>query len=116
MSIQSDVNELNNINSELKRLNKHVTQLRKRKIEVEKKITEFLTAKEQPGVKYNGVAIISKEANKVTYKSEKAKKADGIATLQKYGISNPDKVLSELITAMKGEQKQVKKLKIQKLS
>lgn len=116
MSIQSDVNELNNILAEIKRLNKSLASLRKRKTEVETRIADFLNTKDQHGVKYRGMAIIAEDTNKVLYKSKKDRKADGIATLQKYGIHNPDSVLDEVIKAMKGEEKSTKKIKIKKFN
>lgn len=116
MSIQTDVNELNNLNIEIKRLSKTLHTLRVRKGEVEKRITEFLVAKDQPGVKYQGVAILSQDKVKHVYKPKKAKNEDCIEVLKKYGVNNPDVALNEVLTAMKGEETTTKKLKIQKLT
>lgn len=116
MSIQTDVNELNTILAEIKRLNKVLADLRKRKRDIEGRITTFLESKEQPGVKYKGMAIIAEESKKVLYKSPKEKQKDGIETLKKYGIHNPDEVLKEIMINMKGEELETKKLKIKKLS
>lgn len=116
MSIQTDVNELNNILIEIKRLNKTVAELRKRKKEIEGRITSFLQSKEQPGVKYKGMAIIAEDAKKVCYKSKKDKEQSGIETLKKYGIHNPDEVLKEVMSSMRGEELEMKKLKIKKIN
>lgn len=115
MSIQTDVNELNTIMAEIKRLNKVVADLRKRKREIEGRITTFLETKEHPGVKYKGMAIIAEESKKTLYKSQKDKHKDSIETLKKYGIHNPDEVLKEILVNMKGEEMEIKKLKIKKL-
>ena len=111
-----DVNELNTIMAEIKRLNKVMADLRKRKREIEGRITTFLESKDQPGVKYKGMAIIAEESKKVLYKSQKEKHKDGIETLKKYGIQNPDEVFNEILINMKGEQLETKKLKIKKIN
>lgn len=116
MSIQTDVNELNNLNIEIKRLSKSLHTLRLRKAEVEKRITDFLEAKEQPGVKYQGVAILAQDKTKRIYKSKKIKNEDGIEVLKKYGVTNPDIALNEVINAMKGDEMTTKQLKIKKLT
>lgn len=116
MSIQTDVNELNNILIEMKRLNKSIADLRKRKKEIEGRITTFLQSKDQPGVKYKGMAIIAEDKKKICYKSKKDKEKSGIETLKKYGIHNPDEVLKEVISSMRGEELETKKLKIKKIN
>jgi len=116
MSIQTDVNELSNILKEMKRLNKTIADLRKRKKTIEDRITSFLQSKEQPGVKYKGMAIIAEDKKKICYKSKKEKEKSGIETLKKYGIQNPDQILKELLLSMQGEEQDMKKLTLKKIN
>ena len=57
-SIQSSVQELKEINTEIKRLTKTASELRKRATYIEKNIISFLNEKELPGVKDNRTAVI----------------------------------------------------------
>jgi transposase len=102
-SIQGDINEINQINKEITDLRKRLVILRETKTKIEKRINEFLQEKDQPGVKYKGMAITIEEMKKRTYKNKKTKETDGIDILQKYGIDNSKKVLSEILEAMRGD-------------
>jgi|TARA_Y100000389_G_scaffold114197_1_gene111388 hypothetical protein len=115
MSIKGDVIELKNINQEIKRLNDRKKTLNKRAKVVEQKIIKFLESKEQPGVKYQGTAVLVESKNSTKTKKTKERENDSISVLQKYGISNPEQVLKELLNARKGETVEKKKLKIKDL-
>lgn len=115
MSIQNDVNELKHIEIELKRLRVQVKKLNSRKKDLNDKIAEFLKSKDQVGVKYQGKAIILNNKTKREYKSQKDKHSDGVRVLREYGISDPKKVLDEIIESMKGNKIETSNIKIQNL-
>ena len=114
MSIQADINELNQIEEELSRMRKRMSQLRKQKEAVEQRVLQFLESKDQPGVKFRGKAILADKRTSRSYKNPKKKTEDGASILRQYGVHNADKVLDEIIEAMKGEKIEKEKLKIKK--
>lgn len=113
MSIQSDINELQSINIEIKNIQQRLKHIRNQKKKVENRINNFLKEKQQPGVKYKGVAITVQDVKKRSYKKKQHKKDDGCYILNKYGINNSKQVLEELLEAMRGspEYKPVIKMK-----
>ena len=115
MSIVNYVNELKNINAEIKRLTQQTTVLRKRAKTVEQNIIEFLNEKDQHGVKFQDTAIVVETKPKWTYKGKKDKDEDSIRILEEHGISNPRDVLDELFKARKGDEIESKKIKITKI-
>jgi len=114
MSIQSYLNELNSIKSELKTIRTRGTLLRSRAKKIEEHIKEYLDSKEQPGLKYKGTAIIREIKTKHNNKKIVEQKADCIQVLEKYGINNPEKLLEELHDAKKGHPIEETKLKFKK--
>jgi len=115
MSIQHYINEIKNLNIELKRLNKSAAIIRKNIKEAEKNIIEFLREKEQPGVKYQDFAVILENKPKRASKKKKDIEEDSIRILEDYGIPNPKSVLFEILEARKGEEIDSQKIKIKKL-
>lgn len=115
-SIQSYVNELKNLNIELKRVNKTAFDIRKKIKEAEKNIIEYLREKEQPGVKYQDMAIIIENKTKRTTKKKKDIEEDSIRVLEEHGIRNAKSVLDKILEARKGEEIENKKIKIKKLN
>lgn len=114
-SIQGHIKELKNINTEIVNLNQRLKLLRQQKKTSEDAINNFLVEKEQPGVKYQGMAITLEEKKKREYKNKKEKTTDGKNILEKYGVDNPDQVLNELLEAMRGDVIVASAVKIRKL-
>jgi hypothetical protein len=114
-SIQSYVSELKNLNIELKRVNKNAFDIRKKIKEVEKNIIEYLREKEQPGVKYQDMAIIVENKTKRANKKKKDIEEDSIRILEENGIRDPKNVLDKILDARKGDEVENKKIKIKKL-
>lgn len=114
MSIKSDVLELEAIKAEIKNLNERKKKLKEKEKLVESKIRDFLKAKEQPGVKHQGTAIILEEKERPGPKKPKERDNDAMTVLQKYGIKDTQKVLKELMEARKGETILQQSLKIKK--
>jgi hypothetical protein len=114
MSIKSDVLELESIKAEIKSLNEKRKKLKEKEKIVEKRISEFLKAKEQPGVKHQGTAIILEEKELPAPKKAKERDNDAMSVLQKYGIKDTQKVLKEVMEARKGEIVTKETLRIKK--
>jgi hypothetical protein len=110
-NIVSSVNELKSINTEIKRLTKETSVLRKRAKAIEENILDFLAQKDQPGVKFKDTAIVVETKPKWTYKGKKDKEEDSLRILEEYGVSNSRTVLDELRKASKGDELQSRKLK-----
>ncbi|MDO6575328.1 hypothetical protein, partial [Staphylococcus pasteuri_A] len=85
-------------------LSKRSKELRKKKAEIEEKITEYLKINQLPGIKNQSEAIMLKQAKKFEGKSTKAKDADTLSVLQKYVIENPEIVMEELKSCKRGEE------------
>jgi cell division septum initiation protein DivIVA len=114
MSIRADVQELENIKAEIRVLNEKKKKLREREKAVEGKISEYLKAKDTPGVKFQGTAIILEQKETRGSKKPKQRDAEAVSILEKYGIKSPEKVLTELMEARKGEKMVASKIKMKK--
>jgi hypothetical protein len=114
MSIRADVQELEYLNSEIKVLQNRIRSLRDKKKLVEGRISNFLKSKEQPGVKFQGTAIILEEKEKAKPKKPKDKDADTLLVLERLGVENPENALKDILAARKGETFNLSKLKVKK--
>ena len=115
MSIQGKINEVNSIKNELKSLRTRGSVLRTRIKQIEKEIEEYLDSKDQPGLKYKGIAIIRELKTKRRIKNKTDQQVDAINVLEKYGITNAKKVLEELMESKKGEPSEQRKLVFKKI-
>ena len=116
MSIQANVQELKEINKEIKRLRGVTSELRKRGEILKKSIIEYLNEKEQPGLRDNNTALIIENKPKKLGKSKKDIEKDSLKVLQEHGISNPADVLKEILKARQGDQVQIQQIKIQPIT
>jgi hypothetical protein len=114
-SITGDVNELNDLNIEIKRLGQQLRQLRQKAKAAENRIVEFLKEKDQVGVRYQGKAIVIENKPKRAPKKKTDREADVIKVLQDYNIPNPDVALKEILNSYQGNVIEAPKLKIKKL-
>jgi hypothetical protein len=112
--IVSTVQEIDLLEKEIKVLKTNLYKLIKRKKELESKIITFLDHKDQPGLKYKDITIISEEKDR----HKRLKKSDrldkGVHILRKYGVSNPEEALKDLMTNLKGDAIPYKTVKIKK--
>jgi hypothetical protein len=115
MSIQANVRELKEINTEIKRLRGTMSELKKRGDAVKKSIIEYLNEKEQPGLKDDNTALIIENKPKKLGKSKKDIEKDSLKVLQEHGISNAADVLKEILKARRGDEVQIQQIKIQPL-
>ncbi len=81
MSIQNYVNELKEINTEIKRLKGVTSELKKRSIQIEKNIISYLNEKNIPGVKDKDTAIIIENKKKRINVSKKNAEQESIKIL-----------------------------------
>jgi hypothetical protein len=114
MSIKSDVQELESIKAEIKSMNIRRKILKTKQEAVEKRIKDYLTSKNQQGVKHQGTAIIIEQDEKRVSKKIKDRDEEARLVLEKYGINNASQVLEELLEARKGDKVSVDKLKVKK--
>lgn len=110
------IDELNALKMDLKRRNAETRNMNTRKKEIENEIATFLKEKDQPGVKYKGQAIIAKTVRTRSKKKKEVKMEDGKEVLLSYGIEDPERVLNELLLAMRGDAIEVTRVEIAKVS
>ena len=115
MSIKAYVDELEQIQYEIKSNNTRNKLLRVRVKELEINITQFLNEKGQHGVKYKGRSITVEQQERTTCKKKKEKEAVIISLFQDLGISDPKEAYSRLKDVQKGEIIAESKLKFKKL-
>ena len=114
-SIQSSVQELKEINTEIKRLTKTASELRKRATYIEKNIISFLNEQELPGVKDNRTAVIIENKKKTVTRNKKNIEQQTLKILEENGIQNPKQILEEITKVRKGEQVELQKVKMQEI-
>jgi hypothetical protein len=112
MSVKNNLNELNKINTEIKRLSENIRNLRSSAKEVESRVVGYLNEKEQPGVKYNGNSVVIENKEKRAPKKKEDREEDALKILRLHGIHNARDVLNELLEARKGDRVNHQKLKI----
>jgi len=115
MSIQGSVNELKQLNAEIKLRSNELKKLREQVKRVEDTIIKFLKEKEHLGVKYQDIAIMLDNKTKRAHKKKTDKESDAIRVLEDHGIRSPKRVLTEINNAQKGQEIVQEKIKLTKL-
>lgn len=115
MSIKGDVEELNKINAEIKRVLGHLRKLRITKRELERRVTEYLKEKELPGVKHQDIVIRLDTKPKQISKGKTVREQAFLDVLVSSGIANPREVMDRLRKAGK-ETKETDVLKINNIN
>lgn len=115
MSIKGYVDELELIQTEIKRNNGRNKVLRARIKELEANITDYLSAKGQQGVKYKGRAIVLETKERHPAKKKKQKEEDIISLFEELGIANPNDAYTRLKGVQKGDPVEQQKIKFKKL-
>ena len=115
ISIQSYVQELKEVNTEIKRLQDTIKLMKQRSADLEKQVISYLNEKEQPGVKYKNTAIIIENKPKRLGKTKKDIESESIRILQESGIANPREVLERITKSRKGDQVQIQKVKLKNI-
>lgn len=118
MSIKADVQELESIRNELKVLASRRKSLKEKEQATEARIQQFLKAKNQPGVKHQGVAITLEEKEVPGPKNNKQRKEDAVNVLSRLLNKSPggaEKIYEEIMNARKGDLITKSKLKMKKI-
>lgn len=116
MNIKADVQELKQLNVEIKRRAAELSKLRKRAAVVEERIAVFLDSQQLPGAKYQNTSIVLEKRERRKQKPKKISEADAIEVLRSRGISNPQAVLDEILEARRGESTERRKIKIKDIT
>lgn len=111
-SIQKSVQELKDINVEIKRLKGLLSTLKKRSMLLEKNIISYLNEKDIPGVKDKDTAVIIENKNKRVNVNRKNAELECLKILQSHGISNAESVLKEISDAKRGQAIPLQKVKL----
>jgi hypothetical protein len=105
--------ELKDITTEVLNKTKEMSKLRYRKKQIEEQLCKFFDEKNQPGVKYKGVAVLAEESTTRARKKKIEKESDCISILKKNNVNNPEKIYKEMLEKMKGDEIIKKKVRIQ---
>jgi hypothetical protein len=111
-SIQSIVKELEAIRNEIKRNNDINAKLRKRSVVLETHISGYLESKNQPGFKHNGKKFVLQEKTAFKRAKKKDKEESVTKILREMGVHDPKSAYERIQVAQKGEEVEVRKLKI----
>lgn len=114
MSIQRDLDELNNLNIEIQRLQNTIREYRKQKKLVEQRVIDFLKHQESQGVRYNDQAVLLESKDYRNKKRKTEKISDIASVLQKHGIQKSDKLLNDILEAQRGQASKNDVLKVVK--
>jgi len=115
MSIKNDIVELDQINTEIKRLYTEMRVLRKRAKNIEDRILIYLKEKDQPGLKYNNTAVVVENKDRALPKKKSESEHDIIRVLRDNGVDDPLSVYKQINEAKKGEIVEKQKLRFKKL-
>jgi hypothetical protein len=104
MSIQSDLHELDMLETEIKNLQNQIYAFKKQKKIVEERVIQFLKNQETQGIKYKDKAILLETKNFRNKKSKSEKMSDISYVLQKHGIKNSEDLLEEILEVQRGNE------------
>ena len=110
--IRSEMKELKEVNTEIKRLAISLKMLRERKKGLEEDIIEYLNRTGQPGIKYEDLIVLAGEKKCREKKKKEEKELDVLTILEDRGVRNSRETYLEILEAMRGEQKIAPSLKI----
>lgn len=103
MEITNDINELQSICKELKRLYVESKKLRQRKSQLESNILNYLKDTEQTaGIIYNNVVLQPQDKQIFKRKGLKDKLSAGSKYLEEIGVDDGKKILTNLFDVIKG--------------
>lgn len=114
MSIQTKVNQLTDLNNEIKRLYKEIAKLKKITVTINKEITDYLVMNNEKGFRCGSTALVLDVQTKPMAKPKKSKEESYLQVIEQHGIDNPRMFLSSLMEAGKNN-KEITKLKFHKI-
>jgi hypothetical protein len=118
MSVQDDMLSLKSVNTEIARLQGSLKKLKDQAKVLQNRIITYLDDKKQKGVKLpddnsgKKTGFVVKTTTKTLPQTQKERNKKSIEILKGSGVSNPEKVLEELLKTRKGEKINVSTLKI----
>lgn len=104
--------ELKNIQSEIKRLNEHLKNLRDKKNTIEANILNYLKQTNQIGVKYEDTIVMIHDKKHRQKINQKDKKEEIIKYLENQGIRNAESFFKDISEKMKGTQQTISSIKL----
>ncbi len=110
--IQNNMKELKVIDTEIKRLFTQLKELRIKKKQIEEQIIQYLEDKDQPGLKYEDLLVLSAKSKRRERKTKEDKESDILQILEQKGIRNSRETYSEIMDALKGREMVTPVLKI----
>lgn len=99
MSIKHDIDELQKINAEIKRMYGAIKQLRNAKTTIERRISEYLEHAELPAIKdrTKGIVVkLDKKTSRIYDSPKKSRIQESITILQNAGVKDAEDVFSKL--------------------
>ena len=114
MAIVGEIKELEEIEKEIKRMASTLRKLRARKKHLEGVITDFLEKHNEPGVKFQGKAIIAQKKDK-RIRKKKSEREEALRSVLSRYVRDPDRVAGEVQEAIQGEQTETMSLKIKQI-
>jgi|LauGreDrversion4_2_1035121.scaffolds.fasta_scaffold385538_3 hypothetical protein len=110
--IQSDMRELKELTTEIKRMKMTLKLLNLKKREIEDRIKEYLDRNEQPGIKYQSLVVLATE-KKVRKRKTVEERANEVAQiLEEKGFHDVDDTVLEIMETLKGRAQTTMALKI----
>lgn len=103
MDIVGHVRELTALKAEAKRLRDETKKNNERIKKTELVIVDFMSKKEQSGLKFKNITIIAEEKVMRKQKSKQQKVVDLRDTLSKYDVDTSAEMISELLETVKGQ-------------
>ena len=102
--IVSELNQLRNINKEIKRIGVVLKELRDKKAVIEERVLKYLEKTKRTGAKTLDIEVEAKEKVKRPSKSKTEKQQDVSEVLRKVGIRDTESTYAAILDAMKGEE------------
>ena len=102
MDIVSDINELQSLCQELKKMRIAGIKIRKRKVDIENKILDYLKNTDQAGISYRDVTLKSEDKCIFKRGRNEDKILKGSEYLEKMGIVGGSQIVTNLLQVIKG--------------
>jgi hypothetical protein len=112
MEMQSCLTELKSITDEIKKRAAELKKLTSRKNELLKNAEDFMEKTDKNGLKYKDITLISEEKIGHIRKKKSTQIQACKDALKNYGIQPNEKMISEVMKAMKGDEIKRKNIKI----
>ena len=112
--VREIVMERENIEREIKNLSARAKQLRLRLKQIDGKILEYIDNKNLDGLKVDDIRLLRSTVKKRETLTKKDKVHEAKRILERYGISDSEKVYKELLLSTRGEELFVDKLTVKK--